>query len=375
MASVLSNITLILLLSVGTALASEISDFHAVQNAFRNNSANKHDLAKTFFSKYPRSNHVPDIRMLIAKSSNDIDDSISEYEKIIRLYRHYNKRDAAFFALCQLHYVKRDWRSLFATSNHAISESANSGYLPIFYHFRAIAHYKHSNYEEGIEDCKKIPEFTRELNTLAYGLFLKNEMQRQMYGYSKYYIQGLAELLYGYNDSFIYPALLLQLGRYYEHNNMINHAWSAYDHIILNYPKAPEALIAKHSISALQRYNPKKVAFIPDETIIAQSHQIDISPTIDADTFKQTQKNVYFSINIGPLYNLQKAKELEKLIVNVIVPVQIVRKSKSFELYAGHFQTLEESLNAKIRLAEEYGINGFIIEIYEQDGKKFIYGR
>lgn len=374
MASVVRNIIVFIFLSASMVLAGEQSDFEAVQKAYRINSANKQELVKKFFTQYPNSAYIPDIRMLIASYAPTVDAGISEYNKILSLYRYYKKRDVAYLALCQLYYIKSDWGNLLLISNQAIAECSASNYLPIFLQFRAIAHYNHSHYDDGVTDCEKIPEYSRELNTLAYGLFLKTEMNRQMYGYARQYIQGLAELLHGYYDSVIYPSFLLQLGKYYEHNKMYNEAYSSYNFLISNYPRSPEAIKANGYLQSLKKYNPKTVAFMPDESIIAQSAKIDIMPDID-ETQTQQNQMMYYTISIGPFYNLQKAKELQKLIVKYIAPVHIVRKSKSFEIYAGHFSSLDDGMNIKIQLAEELGINGFIIEIFEQDGKQYIYGQ
>ncbi|MCX8122675.1 MAG: hypothetical protein N3F66_00750 [Spirochaetes bacterium] len=374
MLSVVHKTILIVLLYASMAAASEQSDFEAIQKAFKINSNNKHELTKKFFNQYPNSTFIPDIRMLIAAYAPTADASISEYQKILSFYRFYKKRDVAYLSLCQLYYMKSDWGNLLLTSSQAIKECSASNYLPIFLQLRAIAHFNHSHYDDGAVDCEKIPHLSREINTLAYGLFLKTEMERLMYGYARQYIKGLAELLHGYSDAAIYPTLLLQLGQYYEHHTMYNEAYSSYNFLITRYPKSPEAAKALINIQNLKKYNPKSVAFIPDEKIVAQSMVIDIKPDIEEKEIPQ-KAMMYYTISIGPLYNLQKAKELQKLIINYTTPVHIVRKSKSFEIYAGHFSTLDESMNIKIQLAEELGINGFIIEIFEQDGSQYIYGQ
>ncbi len=145
----------------------------------------------------------------------------------------------AFLSLCQLYYIKSDWGNLLAICNQAINECSASNYRPIFLQLRAIAHYNHNHYDDGINDCEKIPEYSRQLNTLAYSLFLKAEMDRQMYGYARQYIKGLAELLYGYSEAAIYPTCLLQLGQYYEYNRMYSEAWSTYNFLMAQFPKSP----------------------------------------------------------------------------------------------------------------------------------------
>jgi len=363
---------LVLLTSI--ALAGEQQDFEAIQKAYKLSSSNKKELVQKFFKNYPNSALIPDIRMLVAASSSTVDGSISEYQKIISNYRYYSKRDVAFLSLCQLYYIKSDWGNLLSTCNQAIAECSASNYRPIFLQLRAIAHYNYNHYDEAAQDCEKVPDYSRHLHTLAYSLFIKAEMDRQMYGYSREYIKGLAELLHGYSEAAVYPSCLLQLGQYYEYNKMYNEAWSTYNYLIAQYPKSPEAVKAQIFAQNLKKYNPKSVAFMPDEKIIAQSDAIDIKPDVDE---KDTQLNqtIYYTITIGPFYNLQKAKELQKLIVNYVLPVHIVRKPKSFEIYAGHFSSIDEGMNIKIQLAEELGINGFIIEIFEQDGKQYIYGQ
>jgi len=363
---------LVLLTSI--TLAGEQQDFEVIQKAYKLNSSNRQKLVQNFFKSYPNSALIPDIRMLVAASAPTVDGSISEYHKIISNYRYYSKRDAAFLSLCQLYYIKSDWGNLLSTCNQAIAECSASNYRPIFLQLRAIAHYNHNHYDDASQDCEKVPDYSRQLHTLAYSLFLKTEMDRQMYGYARQYIRGLTELLHGYSEAAIYPSCLLQLGQYYEYNRMYNEAWSTYNFLITQYPKSPESVKALIFTQNIKKYNPKTVAFMPDEKIIAQSETIDIKPDVEEkDT--QLSQTIYYTITIGPFYNLQKAKELQKLIVNYVVPVHIVRKPKSFEIYAGHFSSLDEGMNIKIQLAEELGINGFIIEIFKEDGKQYIYGQ
>lgn len=374
MVSVVLKTICIIALCTTTTLAGEQSDFEAIQKAYRLNSSNKQELVKKYFKTYPNSNYIPDIRMLLAESASTVDGSIAEYHKLLNNYRYYAKRDVAFLSLCQLYYIKSDWGNLLTICNKAIAECSTSNYRPIFLQLRAIAHYHHNHYDDGINDCEKIPEYSRQLNTLAYSLFLKSEMDRQMYGYARQYIKGLAELLHGYTEAAIYPTCLLQLGQYYEYNRMYNEAWSTYNFLITQFPKSPEAARAHIFAQNIKQYNPKTVAFIPDEKIISQSEAIDIKPDVE-ERETQYKQTMYYTITIGPFYNLQKAKELQKLIVNYVVPVHIVRKEKSFDIYAGHFSSLDEGMSIKIQLAEELGINGFIIEIFEQDGKQYIYGQ
>lgn len=374
MVSVLRKTFVFFVLLTGIVLAGEQSDFEAIQKAYKLNSSNKKELVQKFFKIFPKSSLIPDIRMLVAASSSTIDESISEYKKIINNYRYYSQRDVAFLSLCQLYYIKSDWGNLLFTCNQAIAECSASNYRPVFLQLRAIAHYNHNHYEEGVQDCEKIPDYSRQLHALAYSLFLKTEMDRQMFGYTRQYIHGLAELLHGYFEAAIYPSCLLQLGQYYEYNRMYNEAWSTYNFLITQYPKSPEAVKGQIFAQNIKKYNPKTVVFMPDEKIIAQSETIDIKPDVEQKDIQHNQTN-YCTITIGPFYNLQKAKELQKLIANYVVPVHVVRKLKSFEIYAGHFSSLDEGMNIKIQLAEELGINGFIIEIFEQDGKQYIYGQ
>lgn len=374
MVSVVRKTFVFFVLLTGIALAGEQSDFEAIQKSYKLNSSNKKELVQKFFKIYPKSSLIPDIRMLVAASSPTIDESISEYQKIISNYRYYAQRDVAFLSLCQLYYIQSDWGNLLSTCNQAIAECSASNYRPVFLQLRAIAHYNHNHYEEGVQDCEKIPDYSRQLHALAYSLFLKTEMDRQMYGYAQQYIRDLAELLHGYFEASIYPSCLLQLGQYYEYNRMYNEAWSTYNFLVTQYPKSPEAVNGQFFAQNIKKYNPKTVAFMPDEKIIAQSETIAIKPDIEQEDIQHNQTN-YYTITIGPFYNLLKAKELQKLIANYVVPVHVVRNLKSFEIYAGHFSSLDEGVNIKIQLAEELGINGFIIEIFEQDGKRYIYGQ
>ncbi|MGQ9843502.1 MAG: SPOR domain-containing protein [Spirochaetota bacterium] len=361
-------------LFTGIALAGEKSDFEAIQKACKLNNSNKKELVQKFFKNYPNSAFIPDIRMLMAASSHTIDESISEYQKIINNYRYYSQRDVSFLSLCQLYYIKSDWGNLLSTCNQAIAECSASNFRPVFFQLRAIAHYNHNHYDESVQDCEKIPDYSRQLHALAYSLFLKTEINRQMYGYARQYIHGLAELLHGYFEATIYPSCLLQLGQYYEYNRMYNEAWSTYNFLVTQYPKSPEAVKGQFFAQNIKKYNPKTVAFMPDEKIIAQSETIDIKPDVEQKDIQHNQTN-YYTLTIGPFYNLQKAKELQKLIANYVIPVHVVRKPKSFEIYAGHFSSLDEGITIKVQLAEELGINGFIIEIFEQDGKQYIYGQ
>ena len=53
----------------------------------------------------------------------------------------------------------------------------------------------------------------------------------------------------------------------------------------------------------------------------------------------------------------------------------IVKREKEFVIYVGRAPAQDDAVSMKIRLAEEFGFNGTIVNIREEDNREYIYGQ
>ena len=76
---------------------------------------------------------------------------------------------------------------------------------------------------------------------------------------------------------------------------------------------------------------------------------------------------------MGPLASSRKAAELKGLLKDFDF-IKTVKLKNGYALYVGRGPDEESALKLKIRLAEEYGINGRIVRISGDGERSYIYG-
>lgn len=331
-------------------------------------------LSKKFFRMYPKSKHIPDIRLILAENEKAPDNAIKSYRVLVDKYRYYPRRDYAQYRLCEILYLTSQWSILRAESLKAIGLFSKSDYLIHFELFLAKANIFLDRLYEARKICQKITQTNHDYDTLSRAILLISYIDKNTTGYSKKYINDLREIIVGFKQAEITPTVIYLLGKYYEKKRDYDRSYSAYRDLILKFPKSPESVYARRRLSRLEKYNPRLTNYIPDDTLIDNIDMIDIHPEIDIDEGEGLQSGILYALSLGPFYNLKSTKEIANLIKSDFKPISIVRLRRSFVIYVGRFKKSESALSVKIRLAEEFGLNGNIVRIRKDHKKLYLYG-
>ncbi len=330
--------------------------------------------SKKFFRMYPKSKYIPDIRLMLAENEKVPDKAIRGYRVLVDKYRYYAKRDYAQYRLCEILYLTSQWSTLRAESLKAIRLFSKSNYLIHFEFFLAKANIFLDRLYEARKICQNITQTNHDYDTLSKAILLISYIDKNTTGYSQKYIKDLREIIVGFQKADITPTVIYLLGKYYEKKRDYDRSYSAYRDLIKKFPKSPESAYARRRLSRLEKNNPRLTNYIPDNTLIENIDMIDIHPEIDIDSGERLQKGVLYALSLGPFYNLKSTEEIAKLIKNDFKPISIVRLRRSFVIYVGRFKKSESALSVKIRLAEEFGLNGNIVRIRKNYKKLYLYG-
>jgi outer membrane protein assembly factor BamD (BamD/ComL family) len=330
--------------------------------------------SKKFFRNYPKSKYIPEIKLMLAENEQDPDRAIQMYRILVDNYRYYVKRDYAQYRLCEILYLTSKWNALRRESLKALKLFKKSDYLIHFELFLAKANIFLDRLYEARKTCQHITRTNHDYNNLSKAILLISHIDKNTSGYSKNYIKELREIIVGFQNSDITPAVIYLLGQYYEKKRDYDRSYSAYVDLVKKFPKSPESAYARRRISRLEKNNPRLINYIPDDKTIENIEMIDIHPEIDIDNGEGLRKGILYAISLGPFYNLKSTEEIAQLIKNDFKPISIVRLRRSFAIYVGRFKKSESALSVKIRLAEEFGLNGNIVRIRKNYNKQYLYG-
>jgi len=367
------SLTCILLFAVNPVFSSqETALLNSIKKHSReNNSKSVNSLSRKFLKKFPRSRHVPDVRLIIAENENDPVKAIKKYRIVIRNYRYFKKNDYAQYRICEIYDLLSKWKELKKESALGITRYKKSSYTTKFRFYNIIACINLNLYSEAERECRYIIENDHYYKNLSKALFVLSYINKKKSGYSRSYIYSLREVILGFDESESYVSTLYLLGEFYDKNEERDKAYSVYSDVLNKFPRSPEACNAGRKLRDLEKYHPKRVKYYPDQKIIDNTDPIDISPDIIIEDKKNNR--VYYSISIGPFKSFDRAKNIKSLLTGY-GPVKTIRLKKGFIHFLGKHPSTERALQMKIRLAEEYGINGNIVRVALNDRNKYIYG-
>jgi len=203
-------------------------------------------------------------------------------------------------------------------------------------------------------------------------LLLLSNIHRRENGLCRRYIYDLRELALGFDTPEIRASAIYLLGMFYDKSADYNRAYSAYIDIVKLFPDSPESIYAKKRIKSIIKFKPVIMNYFPKQKTIDSTDAIDIRPDIEFSRKKDLPYNTFYSVSVGPVSSGSKLNEL-KNIAKKFGRIRTLNFKNGYILYIGSFRDPESALPLKIRLAEEYGINGLIVRVSGKDGKKYIY--
>ena len=319
---------------------------------------------------YPDSVYVPEVRMMLAEIESDTELAAERYRSVIKNYNSYKKRDLALFKLCQILDLKSKWKELREESAQGIKLFSSSPYSIEFRFMHINSLIMLEEYDRARSESLIITEKTHDFNTLSRAIFLLSEIDRRTTGNSRSYVYSLRELASGFNKSELHPSTLYRLAEFYNDRSDADRAYSVYTDIIKLYPESPEAGMSIVKVEKLKKNNPKKVEYIPDMEMVKSSDSLDILPEYQVN---EPEEEIYFSVSIGPFTREKEVNNMNRLLKN-FSSKRIVKARSGYFLYIGKYRDTDRAYEGRIRLAEEYGINGNIVRFLEQGNRSYIYG-
>ncbi|MDY6934474.1 MAG: hypothetical protein SVZ03_09665 [Spirochaetota bacterium] len=329
-------------------------------------------LSKKFFKQFPKSKYIPDVRFILAQNERETDKAIRQYRIIVDKYRFYLKRDYAQHKLCQILYLLSRWSDLRDESLKGIGLFKKSRYLTEFQLLLVKAYLQLEMYEEAEKASLAIMQQDHSYENLAESLLLLSYTQKKIYGFSRRYIQKLSEIITGFSASPKAPTAIYLLGRYYEAKEDYNRAYSAYMDVLNKYSKSPESFFTKRRLDSIHRHNPSMTDYAPDNDSIKAIDNLDIEPDLKYSD-QNDEDGVLYAICLGRFNNLKDAREIKALINRDFAPISIIKAKNSFFIYASRLRDRESAIFTKIRLAEEFGLNGKIVRILRDEKRQYIY--
>jgi tetratricopeptide (TPR) repeat protein len=365
--------SLILILILTTCVFAkdnpELEFFNKIKNS-RDRKETAEKLSAQFLKNFPDSVYVPDVKMVLADIDTLPSSALKKYRTVIDKYKYYKKKDMAYLKICEILHIQSKWNELSLISAEALKKYPQSAYADSFRIFSVLSLLNLGRYDEADRECRILNNENHGYEELASSLIIMSYILKNETGHSKEYFSILTELANGFSSSKNHSSILYLLAEFYESKKNFDRAFSAYSDIIGLYPKSPEASMAADKIKKIQKYNPKKTSYLPESNYADDSGSIDIKPEIDIDN---ADAESYYSVSITGFSDKNEALEIKK-ITDKIGESITVKVKNGYSIYIGKFSTQDEVITAKVRLAEEYGINGNIVRISGGKEKRYIYG-
>ncbi len=323
-----------------------------------------------FLKRYPKSSRVPDVRFYMAENESDSDRAIDQYMRIARYYPHFRKGDFVYYRICQISFLKSDWKGLASAAEKAVVRHPRSPLKSEFLLYQAQASIKTGNLQQGEKICLEVQKNDHRSRYMARSLFLLAVIQKKKSGYSRGYIYSLREILQGFPKSEIFPSALFLTGEFYLHHGDRNRAYTAFSDLVAKFPGCLESAEARKHLKELKKSNPVRTAYFPDRGIINKTTDLDISPE---HTLPEKKTKDCFTVAVGPMHTRKNSSRIYHLIKGY-GKIKSFKTRLGYTHYLGCRSTPEGALSLKIRLAEELGINGNIARIDNTAKGNFIYG-
>lgn len=338
-------------LSTAALAGTESEDWRTLRDAASAKSRDEASaLARSFIKNHPKSGHIADARMILADSETDPARALPRYDALAEKFRDFSRKYEARLSLCRILFLQSRFAEC-AEEAQKGAESANE-LRGEFVLLRAKALYAQQRYDEASETLKG--NSTPEAANIRAEIVTKNGETG-----------AWADLVKG---DFPETALFC-LAKEFEADGMNNEAFSAYSDLIRRYPHSLEALSAAKPKAKLAKLGAKykAVAAAKRQKLERLRPEREIT---DADSTAGE-----YSVLVGPFFNLKEAGKIKKEMTSEFGHAVIVKREREFVIYVGRAPAQEDAVSMKIRLAEEFGFNGTIVNIREEDNREYFYGQ
>jgi hypothetical protein len=349
----------VLMISPVSAAKSEISYYQEIIRKDR--SAEEHpsdkisaDIAEQcgqYLKKFKTSPHSNEIRIIAVKHEELPVASLAYCISLVKSGISNPEKIKAYLWMCNVYYLSSRFEDCADASLKALSLSPKGDDKKIFALLRIRSLILLQEYEKAavlIKAHKKILE--NEADNLSSEIVMRT-------GEGHDPLNGKKEMP---------PTRLYMLAHKFEleHNN--DFAFSAYKDLKNKYPRSPEAMVSASVFASLEKSGAKY-----SSSYNRKSSSLHLTPDYAVDTVEQSK---IYAVLIGPIYDLNEAKGIKKEMTPDFAGILLVRGKDGFYLYVGNEPSAEKALALKIRIAEEYALNGKIALRKEESGREYIYG-
>ncbi len=369
--SVITFLLLSLLLVPCALEASESEDLKEIQtNADRWGRRELEKKLSGFLSAYPKSRHRAEVMFIGAEREEDPTEALERHREILKKYPDFSRSARVRRNICRILGLQGDWKELHQEAEEGV-RIYSPGKAAVFFHFHLIyAAMRMGDLDQAVAYCDRLMEDDHSYLTMARVLLIRSYISRRMTGFSRDYAYRLREIIIGFERAHIEQSTLLLLGDFYMAVREYNRAYSSFLDLVKRYPRSPEARVARERINKLRPHKPEYVKYIPEREGLDRYDTINIQPEMEIDENKGKEQ---YAVSIGPLLSLKSARDIANT-ARKFGNTRIVQVRRGYLVITGSNRDREKALRIRVRLAEEFGINGHLIRLDRQDGRQYIYG-
>ncbi|MCL2026683.1 MAG: hypothetical protein FWG92_07770 [Leptospirales bacterium] len=322
-----------------------------------------------FLKKFPSSRHAVDVSIILAENEKNPEEAVRKYRAIIAKYKNYGKLDLLYLRICEIYHLQSDWKSLAKEALTALGSFPKSAYTGDFQLFYCAAEASLYRYDQSLRFANDVIKHENNKNKAAQAALFSAQAERARTGYSRSYGHMLRELVIEYPQHGINPTALLLLGDFYEKTNSLGKAVGAYSSLAEKYPRSPEYAMMRTRLNSLRSKGVKIDRNILDRNTIERTQKFDLTYR---DEQEKSKNQAHYSVAIGPLDTEKRAAEIHRVLKN-FGTVKTIRRKEGFFHYIGNFASVQQALGLRVRIAEEYGINGSIVRFAGDENQRYIY--
>jgi len=322
-----------------------------------------------FLKKFPSSKRSADVSVILAENEENPREAVKKYKAIIAKHRDYARLDLLHLRVCEIYQLQSDWKSLSKEALAALKSFPKSEYSGDFQLLYCAAEANLYRYDQSHSLANDVIKHESDKNKTAQAALFSAQAERARTGYSRSYLNALRDLLLEYPKHDVNPAALLLIADFHEKTGSSDKALGAYSALADKYPRSPEFAMIRVRLNSLLEKGVKAGEYIPDKDTIERTQKIDLVYRGEQD---RKESRSYYSVAIGPLDTEKRASEIYK-ILKKFGTIKTVRRKEGFFHYLGNLESVQQALSLKVRVAEEYGINGNIVRFAGDESQRYIY--
>ena len=345
-------VSVFIIYSSASVRAGEIELFNSIREYPAKLSPAQIKNCKYFLKKFPQSANVQDVKLILAKSEKSPTAALKLYDSILLNNARTDVFDDAVIAACQLSCLLSRYDSCERYARMAVRKHSSSSKSAASYLVRSDIMLQ--NYDEASSNLNRYSDFFTSVDKTFYLNTIKVHT-------------GFEDALTGKNISD--ASLLYIFGRNFEYQNNRQYAYSAYKDLVKKYPRSPEALLCIGKVHSFEKCS---VKYSSEYLKSAKNKPVDsMSPDRE---ISDDQSDLVYSVLVGPFTSEKEARILKKEMTEDFDGVVIVKNGKGYLVFIGNEPSAEMAVSLKVRLAEEFGLNGKIVQRRNDNGREYIYG-